>query len=164
MPSQWLSVREQQTALLRDSAIIANRMEAYAALGRKRKIEYRAPLLDRDLVDLHLSLPPHLKRQGSVGRYIFRRALQRDLIPEICWRPDKAGSVVPGAFARFGRDRERVATTVSSIPSESQLWKYVDRGGLRQKLASAEPHFIGNWLRGLVLAYQWHRVYNSERE
>jgi asparagine synthase (glutamine-hydrolysing) len=54
----------------------------------------RAPLFDRELVELAFAIPPQLKLRGTVEKYLLKEAV-RDLLPrEIVERP-KSGMLVP---------------------------------------------------------------------
>jgi asparagine synthase (glutamine-hydrolysing) len=159
MLDHWPSVREKQIEAVHRSAHISNRMESYAALGRPLGIDYRAPFLDRDLVDYHLSLPATLKRRGNVGRYAFRLAM-RDILPqELAWRMDKCAIPVPAMYARYSRDRSAMLNVVESIGESEALWNYVPRQPLLNKLRADAPLADGFWVVGMLLAYQWKRTY-----
>jgi asparagine synthetase B (glutamine-hydrolysing) len=152
-------VREKQIEAVHRSAHISNRMESYAALSRPLGIDYRAPFLDRDLVDYHLSLPATLKRRGNVGRYAFRLAM-RDILPqELAWRMDKCAIPVPAMYARYSRDRSAMLNVVESIGESEALWNYVPRQPLLNKLRADAPLADGFWVVGMLLAYQWKRTY-----
>jgi len=54
----------------------------------------RAPLFDRELVELAFAIPPQLKLHGTIEKYLLKEAV-RDLLPqEIVDRP-KSGMLVP---------------------------------------------------------------------
>lgn len=57
-------------------------------------IEVRVPLLDLAVVDFAARIPPRLKQTGSVGKAIFKRAMERDLPHDLIYRP-KTGFGVP---------------------------------------------------------------------
>jgi asparagine synthase (glutamine-hydrolysing) len=57
-------------------------------------VEVRVPLLDVDLVRLAARLPPRLKQRGATGKWIFRKAMEGILPPEVIWRA-KAGFGAP---------------------------------------------------------------------
>ena len=57
-------------------------------------LEVRVPFLDHELVELCARIPPSLMLRGNTEKYILRRALERSLPSEICWRP-KRGLVAP---------------------------------------------------------------------
>ena len=87
-----VALREIQLHLLR-LGHLNQRMEAWAARGARRGIEYRYPLLDRRVLELVLGLPPEQFRHGHWGRWVMRRAFEPLLPPEVCWAakaPDAA--------------------------------------------------------------------------
>ena len=50
-------------------------------------VEGRVPYLDHRLVEFALALPPDLKVRNGTGKYIFKKAAEGLLPPEIIWRP-----------------------------------------------------------------------------
>lgn len=104
-----VGMRRTQLLLLRHGGL-NERMEAWAASGVRRGIEYRYPLLDRRLLELALRLPPEQFRRGRWSRWLMRHALGRTglarhprscrahgegplrnavLPSEVCWSPLK---------------------------------------------------------------------------
>jgi asparagine synthase (glutamine-hydrolysing) len=57
--------------------------------------ELREPFLDYRLLEKVIPLPPSLKLQHGWTKYIFRKAMEPYLPPEITWRKDKQGFVNP---------------------------------------------------------------------
>lgn len=57
--------------------------------------EIRLPFLDYRLMELFINLPTHYKLDKGWTKYIFRKAMEKDLPKEICWRKDKQGFVSP---------------------------------------------------------------------
>src|ERR1019366_945254 len=57
-------------------------------------VEVRVPLLDMDLVNLAGSLPVALKQKGTVGKWIFKKAMEPYLPHDVIYRP-KTGFGVP---------------------------------------------------------------------
>jgi asparagine synthase (glutamine-hydrolysing) len=63
-------------------------------------LEVRAPILDHKLMELAASMPSSMKLQGTNGKYIFKKALER-LLPESVLHRKKMGFGVP--LARWFR-------------------------------------------------------------
>lgn len=57
-------------------------------------VEVRVPLLDRDLVSLAARLPLAYKQRGKVGKWIFKKAMEGTLPPDVIYRP-KTGFGAP---------------------------------------------------------------------
>jgi asparagine synthase (glutamine-hydrolysing) len=57
-------------------------------------VEIRVPLLDVEMVELATRVPAHMKLRGSVGKAIFKRAMEPYLPREVIYRP-KMGFGVP---------------------------------------------------------------------
>lgn len=63
-------------------------------MGMETGIEVRVPLLDPDLVNLAARLPLTFKQRGPVGKWVFKKAMEAYLPPEVIYRP-KTGFGVP---------------------------------------------------------------------
>jgi asparagine synthase (glutamine-hydrolysing) len=63
-------------------------------MGMVAGVEIRVPLLDPDLIALAAHLPDRYKQNGTVGKWIFKKAMEAHLPKEIIYRP-KAGFGVP---------------------------------------------------------------------
>ncbi|MEO5811286.1 MAG: XrtA/PEP-CTERM system amidotransferase [Rhodanobacter sp.] len=63
-------------------------------------LEVRVPLLDHRLVAWASSLPPALKLKGSIGKYIFKKALEPDLPHDVLYRTKMGFSVPLAAWLR----------------------------------------------------------------
>ena len=53
--------------------------------------EIRLPFLDYRVVSLLLPLAPQWKLRDGWSKWVFRKAMEPDLPPEITWRKDKQG-------------------------------------------------------------------------
>lgn len=76
----WRDPRKGMVSLMGVGAVTA-RIEDWAVSGRKLGLEYRYPLLDRKVLDFAYSVPPHVFRQGTTKRWLFREML-RGILPE----------------------------------------------------------------------------------
>jgi asparagine synthase (glutamine-hydrolysing) len=63
-------------------------------MGMAAGVEIRVPLLDLELVQLAGSLPIEMKQRGTVGKWIFKKAMEPYLPHEVIYRP-KTGFGVP---------------------------------------------------------------------
>ncbi len=63
-------------------------------MGMAAGVEVRVPLLDLDLVQLAGSLPIDMKQRGSVGKWIFKKAMEPYLPHDVIYRP-KTGFGLP---------------------------------------------------------------------
>jgi asparagine synthase (glutamine-hydrolysing) len=57
-------------------------------------LEARVPLLDHKLIDFVMRIPPELKLKGLETKYIFKKAMEGIVPPEILYR-EKQGFGVP---------------------------------------------------------------------
>jgi len=101
------------------------RLEYCAITAQTHKTEYRYPLLDKRLVEFYLSLPSHMKFRNGYGRYILRQGTEGILPPEIRWRTDKTGVVVPSIFLRWKQDEEKIRRLILRA-KESNIRPYID--------------------------------------
>ncbi len=123
-------------------------------------LESRVPLLDRRIVELITSMPPHMKFKGAEMKYILKKAVG-DLLPsEIINRKEKMGFPVPlhlwaknntGAFFKdilFSRScRER------GIFNHSEIEKLIDN----------ESAF-GRRLWGIINLELWFQTFIDKSE
>jgi len=49
-------------------------------------VEARVPFLDHNVVELALSIDSRYKRQGGIEKYVLRKAVEKDLPPEVAYR------------------------------------------------------------------------------
>ena len=57
-------------------------------------VEVRVPLLDLELVDFAARIPTHVKQRGSVGKWVFKKAMEPYLPHDVIYRP-KSGFGAP---------------------------------------------------------------------
>jgi len=63
-------------------------------MGMAAGVEVRVPLLDIELIDLAARLPVQFKQRGRVGKWIFKKAMEPILPPQVIYRP-KTGFGAP---------------------------------------------------------------------
>ena len=63
-------------------------------MGMAAGVEVRVPLLDLELIDFAVRIPPELKQRGRVGKYIFKKAMEPYLPHDVIYRP-KSGFGAP---------------------------------------------------------------------
>lgn len=109
-------------------------------------LEVRVPLLDHDLVQWLATLPSSLKLQGRVGKYIFKKAMERRLPHDILYRP-KMGFAVPLKAWFRGPLSERVRAIVSTGSLvESGMFDVPYLNGLvQQHQAGISDHSSAIW-------------------
>jgi asparagine synthase (glutamine-hydrolysing) len=81
------------------------------SLSMAHGLEVRVPFLDHELVELCARIPPGQKLRGLREKYVLRRALERDLPPEILWRK-KRGLAAP--FSQWMRELPEFAADLLS--------------------------------------------------
>jgi asparagine synthase (glutamine-hydrolysing) len=93
-------------------------------------LEVRCPLLDHKLMELTASMPSSLKLKGSVGKYIFKKVMEKHLPADIIYRK-KMGFAIPLAkwFRNGIRDytRAHIVETHDPYLSKSFVQKIWDQ-------------------------------------
>ena len=122
-------------------------------------LEARVPLLDHPLVEFAVSLPGHLKLRDGTGKWIFRKAIETIVPPEVLTRP-KRGFAVPLEHWFRGPLRHRLAAL--EAPG-SALERWVD---LRHVRRIADEHRRGRrdhstQLWRLLALETWHRLMSA---
>jgi asparagine synthase (glutamine-hydrolysing) len=95
-----------------------------ATLGRR--IEYRYPLFDADLIALYLALPSRFKYWRGTSRYIFRRSIDGLVPDEVRLAAGSRGSSNPGNILRKQRDEAALKARLSALLPDNPLFRYVD--------------------------------------
>lgn len=121
-------------------------------------LELRAPFLDHHLAELALSMPDHLKLQGSTGKVALRRAFADDLPPEILDR-GKAGFGVP-VSQWFREELRTLATDVLLDPSTARRGQF-DLAAVERLLTAHTGGRVdyGEAIWGLLMLELWQRHY-----
>ncbi len=125
-------------------------------------LEGRSPLLDHAVMEFAASLPSHMKLRGGVKKYIFKRAVQHLVPPEILERP-KMGFGVP-LDHWFRQDLREMAYDILLSP------RAIERGYFRPSVTRRllDEHTRGRraWhyqLWNLLMLELWHRMFIDER-
>jgi asparagine synthase (glutamine-hydrolysing) len=120
-------------------------------------VEARHPLLDLDLVELCLRLPPEATLDPSLSRPLLREAMAGLLPDSVRLRPDKAlfESVIVSCLR--GPDAEAVRALLADPNAE--LGAYVDLGRMRGELFDRDELSRGDPFRWMWLVW---RLLNAE--
>lgn len=113
-----------------------------------RGLEYRFPLLDRDLIELFMAFPSHMKWRGGIGRWLFRKSLAGRVPESVAWFTTPA-SANPGSVIRLRRDAPRFIERLHAIPRDARVFEFVDRDRLL-----AQPQVR----RGRAGGHAWDRT------
>lgn len=105
---------------------VAQRLEYSSLAAKQHGVEYRYPLLDKDLIEFYLSMPPHLKAQKGILRYAIRQVMEGYLPEEIRWRNDKSGATIPTVFLRTLKDKDKLIEIIEQAKSNPKITRYID--------------------------------------
>jgi asparagine synthase (glutamine-hydrolysing) len=119
-------------------------------------LELRAPFLDHRVVELGLSLPASLKRQGRTGKAGLRRAFAADLPPAVAER-GKSGFAVP--LADWFRNELRPLAHDLLLDERARGRGWFRPDAVERLLAehAAEQADNGHRLWSLVMLELWQR-------
>jgi asparagine synthase (glutamine-hydrolysing) len=95
-------------------------------------IEARTPFLDYRLVEFCLGLPYDMKIRHGTTKYILRKALERDLPPEISQRKDKMGYPTP--MARWFRTIQKTNVEELLFSDEVRRRKILNPDGVKLQI------------------------------
>jgi len=135
------------------------RLEACGNFAASYGIEYRYPLLDRQLVAQYLATPSIEKRHRAMGRFLHRRAMQGRLPDSIVWQRTKAmGRFIGGNLAYDTTDSiafEDLARPLRDIIDRAAFERAVAlRGeGMREHDAGAALTLFFLWQVRMVNAW-----------
>jgi asparagine synthase (glutamine-hydrolysing) len=81
-------------------------------------VEVRVPLIDRELIDFAVRIPPSCKQQGKTGKAIFKKAMEPLLPHDVIYRPKSGfGAPLRRWLHRDLRDRMEDALSAESLRS-----------------------------------------------
>jgi asparagine synthase (glutamine-hydrolysing) len=127
-------------------------------------IESRTPLLDYRLVEHIFSLPLSMIVRDGWTKWVFRRAMEGQLPPEIQWRKDKMGFVTPeGVWLRDGK--AHIAEVLGGrLLSED----FLDRARVRERLddyvaGTSESARYTDVFRWYILELWMRQAFGSDR-
>lgn len=148
---------------------VSQRLEYSYAAAAQYGLEYRYPLLDKDLIETYLTMPAHLRINKGVKRYIFRKAIM-DMVPEkIRTRTDKKGMPVP-FVDQLMRNSKKLSQVINRGAENNLLNSIFDMAKFRKwhdKLNHSNisemnylmPGIFNNYLM-IILYYQDHGEVN----
>ncbi len=109
-------------------------------------LEVRVPLLDHRLVEWASSLPPGLKLKGSIGKYIFKKALEPNLPHDVLYRTKMGFSVPLAAWLRGPLARRaRKALLTGAVAECGYFEPAVLERLLRQHASGRRDHSATLW-------------------
>ncbi len=121
-------------------------------------LELRSPLLDRQVLELGISLPDRLKLSGRRGKAALRRAFAADLPPEVAGRGKKGFGVPLSAWFR-GELREPAADLLLDVRARQrgQIRPAAVKRLLDEHVSGRADH--GHRLWCLVMLELWQRTW-----
>jgi len=128
-------------------------------MSMAHSLEARVPLLDHEVAEFALSLPPSLKFRDGVGKWVLRRALS-DRVPDGVFRRPKQGFDVPLRDWFRGPLAHRLAALSDR---SSVVYDFVEPRAVERIV---EEHRVGRrdharTIWRLVMFDQWSRLHST---
>jgi asparagine synthase (glutamine-hydrolysing) len=128
-------------------------------MSMAHSLEARVPLLDHEIAEFALSLPPSLKFRDGVGKWVLRRALG-DRVPDEVFRRPKQGFDVPLRDWFRGPLAHRLAALSDR---SSAVYDFVEPRAVERIV---QEHRVGRrdharTIWRLVMFDQWSRLYST---
>ena len=128
-------------------------------MSMAHSLEARVPLLDHEIAEFALSLPPSLKFRDGVGKWVLRRALG-DRVPDEVFRRPKQGFDVPLRDWFRGPLAHRLAALSDR---SSTVYDFVEPRAVERIV---QEHRVGRrdharTIWRLVMFDQWSRLYST---
>jgi asparagine synthase (glutamine-hydrolysing) len=129
--------REMQLALLANGHL-TERIDTWTAAGLSQGLEYRYPFLDRRVVEFCLGLPPDMYFNHGWKRYLFRRAMEGILPPQLQWHTSKQEPAHFDALKTFriAHHKNIIVPLLSDLLRDRTVFYCLDAARLREWLQS----------------------------
>ncbi len=111
-------------------AHVPQRLTNCAIAAKSRKIEYRYPLLDIELMAFYLALPPEIKQKEGTIRYPIRKVIEGYVPSEIQWRTDKSFHTIPTFYAYYHHNYDAIARLINDS-GKSPASRYINIPALK---------------------------------
>ncbi|MBT9134713.1 MAG: Asparagine synthetase (glutamine-hydrolyzing) 1 [Firmicutes bacterium] len=119
-------------------------------------LELRVPFLDHHLVEFAATIPPELKVNGNMTKYVLRQAALNWLPPEVAKRPKRGFPVPTREWIKRDWQARFAATLKRSSISHYVNTNYAQEM-LAEHIAGKSDHSRRLWT---ILVFQlWHRLY-----
>lgn len=135
------------------------RMDSWAIYGEKYGIEYRYPLLDKDLLEFWFSIPVSYTYKDFESRILYREAMKGILTEKIRVRPDKADPLFMDYMAKGRAEGEKLmAALFYALPEQDHLPGFRLKGF--EKVIHRKPSNkkVKNLLAGAKIMFYLHYV------
>jgi asparagine synthase (glutamine-hydrolysing) len=115
-------------------AMLANRNETY---GMRSAV----PLLNKNVLEFMMDVPPQLFVHGGYKRSLLRHAMEGVLPPEVQWRTDK-GMYSPDFFTRIETSKQNISRILGSDDNNAGFRYYLSRDSLQTCVSKDELAMI----------------------
>jgi asparagine synthase (glutamine-hydrolysing) len=123
---------------------ITDRMEAWSVWAADSGVVYSYPLADRRVMEFAYTIPPPLTWKNGHGRFIFRKAMEPFLPPDIAWATTKYDSAVERRRSRLKLDVwRRFAEEARNGDWDETECPWIDMPGLRQEMLRPPDSLAG---------------------
>lgn len=107
---------KRSKSLLPDRLSTAERLEETVLAAEYYGIEYRFPLMDVQLIQYYLSLPPQFKLHRGINRYLLRESTRNLLPDDIRLGIKEPGATVPSTVRRYKTALKKREVEIGKLP------------------------------------------------
>jgi len=140
-----------------------NDLRKVSSMCEAAGVEVRYPLLDEELVDFSMQLPPRYKLKGTQLRWFFKRALQDFLPPEIITKKKHGFGLPFGLWAREHPGLRSLAyDSMSSLKTRGIIAPaFIDR--MIDAHQNEHAAYYGSQIWVLMMLEQWFQAHIDRR-
>ena len=109
-------------------------------LAAHHQMGFGLPMLDKELVEFALALPPEQHVRNGRRRYLIRRALAQELPAIILDRNERDDFIVPDVTSRFLNSRNAVSAQFGTLKEIETVRRIVDVNKMAALMKSCESH------------------------
>jgi asparagine synthase (glutamine-hydrolysing) len=132
-------------------------------LSSAASVEVRVPFLDSEVVDFMSRMPPQMKLHGFKSKYIFRRAVERVVPPEILHRRKAAfGAPIRAWLRRDLHDMVDGLLSEKTLRERGYFQPAAVRAMIEEDRKGEGDHTLRIW--ALLTLELWHRTFIDSRE
>ena len=121
-------------------------------------VEARSPFLDHNLVEFSATLPPYLKMNNGVEKYILKKAM-KDILPKVTVKRKKRGFNVPINVWLDGELRELAAQVLSKENLKKHGFFEYDTVEKILKRSTKNRYDYANQVWSLLVFQMWYERY-----
>lgn len=120
------NTREKMAFRINYPSNFINRLECGAHATLHRKLEYRYPLLDIQLIQFFTSIPATERNKNGERRYFFRNAMKGIIPANVIDYRNSRGNTTPSTLWRRNFEDDNILNYLKSINKDDSINEFVD--------------------------------------